>query len=104
MFLYFCNFILPIRRRRRWTERERDTHTSTQSLTCTYPTRFLLYIYTNGSLKERIIFATSGLIRWFAGISPELTIFLILVPLSSSLSSGPWEQFLSLEYMRHLLQ
>ena len=45
--------------------------------------------YTNGSAKETIIFDTSGLIRCFAGISPEPTIFLIEVPLSSSLNSAP---------------
>jgi hypothetical protein len=63
-------------------ERDRKKYTHNDPL-------FFYDVYTNGSEKETIIFATSGLIKWFAGISPELTIFLILVPLSSSLNSGP---------------
>jgi hypothetical protein len=91
MSLYFSSFILPIPM---WTplygEGGRETHTYPHNHSRAHPLLlFLFYVYTNGSLKETIIFATSGLIRWLAGISPELTIFLILVPLSSSLNSGP---------------
>jgi hypothetical protein len=99
MSLYFSSFILPIPMwtplygeggRERERERERERHTYPHNHSRAHPLLlFLFYVYTNGSLKETIIFATSGLIRWLAGISPELTIFLILVPLSSSLNSGP---------------